>query len=39
MSLVDDFHGVLLVFSLAGEGELVLGFAVGDLVDPLQALG
>jgi len=34
MSLMDDLHSVLLVLSLAGEGELVLGLAVGDLVDP-----
>jgi len=34
VGLVDDFHGILLVFSLTGEGELVLGLAIGDLVDP-----
>jgi len=34
MGLVDDLHGVLLIFSLTGEGELILGLAVGDLVDP-----
>ena len=39
MGLVDDLHGVLLVFSLTGEGELVLRLPVGDLVDPSKALG
>lgn len=39
MGLVDDFHGVLLVFSLAGEGELVLRLAIGDLVDPSKGNG
>ena len=34
VGLVDDLHGVLLVLSLAGEGELVLGLSIGDLVDP-----
>jgi hypothetical protein len=34
MSLVDDLHGILLVFSLTGEGKLVLGLAIGNLVDP-----
>ena len=36
MSLVDDLHGVLLVFGLAGEGELVLRLAIGDLVNPSE---
>jgi len=39
VSLVDDLHGILLVLGLAGEGELVLGFAIGDLVDPRRARG
>lgn len=39
VSLVDDLHRVLLVFGLAGEGELVLRFAIGDLVDPSHASG
>jgi len=34
VGLVDDLHGVLLVLSLAREGELVLGLSIGDLVDP-----
>jgi hypothetical protein len=32
-ALADNVHGVLLVLALAGEGELVLGLAVWDLVD------
>lgn len=32
-TLADDVHGVFLVLALAGESELVLGLAVGDLVD------
>jgi hypothetical protein len=32
-ALADNLHGVLLVLALAGEGELVLGLAVWDLVD------
>lgn len=32
-TLADNVHGVLLVLALAGEGELVLGLAIGDLVD------
>jgi len=39
MSLVDDLHGILLVFSFTGEGELVLRLAVGDLVDPEPFIG
>lgn len=39
VGLVDDFHGVLLVFSLAGEGELILRLAIGDLVDPEPFVG
>jgi len=39
MGLVDDLHGVFLVFSLAGEGELVLRLAIGDLVDPEPLVG
>lgn len=34
MSLVDDLRGVLFVFSLTRESELVLGLAIGYLVDP-----
>ena len=34
MGFVDDLHSVLLVLGLAREGELVLGLAIGDLVDP-----
>jgi len=34
MAFVDDLHGVLLVFGLAGEGKSVLGLSVGNLVDP-----
>ena len=34
MTLVDDLGSVLLVLGLTGEGELVLGLAIGDLVDP-----
>jgi len=32
-TLTDNVHGVLLVLALARESELVLGLAVGDLVD------
>jgi hypothetical protein len=32
-TLAHNVHGVLLVLALAGEGELVLGLAVWDLVD------
>jgi len=39
MGLVDDLHGVLLVFGLTGEGELVLRLPIGDLVNPSKALG
>ncbi len=34
VAFVDDLRGVLLVLSLAGERKLVLGLAIGDLVDP-----
>jgi len=33
VSLVNDLHSILLVFGLAGEGELVLWLAIGDFVD------
>jgi len=39
VGLVDDLHGVFLVFGLAGEGELVLGLAIRDLVDPEPLIG
>jgi hypothetical protein len=32
-TLTDNVHGILLVLALAGEGELVLGLAIGNLVD------
>ena len=38
-TLVDDIGGVLLVLALAGESELVLGLAVGDLVDAEPLVG
>lgn len=38
-TLVDDLLGVLLVLALAGEGELVLGLSVGDLVDAEPLVG
>lgn len=38
-TLVDDIQGVLLVLALAGESELVLGLAVGDLVDAEPFVG
>lgn len=38
-ALADDVHGVRLVLALAGEGELVLGLAVGDLVDAEPLVG
>lgn len=34
MALVNDLHGVLLVLSLSGEGEGVLGLAIRNFVDP-----
>ena len=33
MALMDDLRRVLLVLRLTGESELVLGLAIGDLVD------
>jgi hypothetical protein len=39
MGLVDNLHGVLLVLSLAREGELVFGLSVGDLVNPEPLVG
>lgn len=39
VSLMDDLHSILLVLSFAGEGELVLGLAIWDLVDPRRARG
>jgi len=39
VGLVNDLHGVLLVLSLAGEGELVLRLSVGNLVDPEPLVG
>ena len=36
MALVDDLRGVLLVLSLAREGELVLGLAIRDLVNAVD---
>lgn len=38
-ALSDDVHGVLLVLALAAEGELVLGLAIGDLVDAEPLVG
>lgn len=38
-ALTDDVGGVLLVLALAGESELVLGLAVGDLVDTEPLVG
>lgn len=38
-TLLDDIVGVLLVLALAGEGELVLGLAVGDLIDAEPLVG
>jgi hypothetical protein len=38
-ALTDNVHGVLLVLALAREGELVLGLAVGDLVDAEPLVG
>lgn len=38
-ALADDVLGVLLVLALAGEGELVLGLSVGDLVDAEPLVG
>lgn len=38
-ALLDDFLGVFLVLALAGEGKLVLGLAVGDLVDTEPLVG
>lgn len=38
-ALVDNVHGVLLVLALAGEGELVLGLSIGDLVDTEPLVG
>jgi len=33
MALVNDFCGIFLVLGLAGESELVLGFAIRDFVN------
>lgn len=38
VALVDDLGGVLLVLRLTGERELVLGLAIGDLVDPMTCM-
>ena len=38
-ALADDILGVLAVLALAGEGELVLGLSVGDLVDAEPLVG
>lgn len=38
-AFLDDLLGVLLVLALAGEGELVLGLSVGDLVDAEPLVG
>ena len=38
-ALVDNVQSVLLVLALAREGELVLGLAVGDLVDTEPLVG
>ena len=38
-ALAHNVHGVLLVLALAGEGELVLGLAVRDLVDAEPLVG
>lgn len=37
--LADNVKGVLLVLALAGEGELVLGLAIGDLVNAEPLVG
>jgi hypothetical protein len=37
VAFVDDTSGVALVLGLAGEGELVLGLAIGDLVNPVMS--
>jgi hypothetical protein len=36
MALMDNRCSVLLVLGLARESELVLGLAVGDLVNPVE---
>jgi hypothetical protein len=38
-ALADNVHGVLFVLALAGEGELVLGLAVWDLVNAEPLVG
>jgi hypothetical protein len=38
-ALTDNVHGVLLVLALAGEGKLVLGLAIGNLVDTEPLIG
>jgi hypothetical protein len=38
-ALTDNVHGVLLVLALAGEGELVLGLAIGNLIDAEPLVG
>ena len=38
-ALADDVHGVLLVLALAGEGELVLRLAIGNLIDAEPLVG
>ena len=38
-TLTDNVHGVFFVLALAGKGELVLGLAVGDLVDAEPLVG
>lgn len=38
VALVDNLHSVLLVFSLAREGEGVLGLSIGDFVNPIKSV-
>jgi len=39
VGFMDNLHSVLLVLSLTGEGELVFGLSIGDLVDPEPFVG
>jgi len=39
MTSTNDFCGILLVLRLARKGEDILGFAIGELVDPEPLVG
>jgi len=36
VTFVDDFHGIFLILSLAGEREGIFGLAIGNLVNSVK---